>query len=76
MVWAGIMLDGCTDHHLFDGDPVNCVKYRVKILEMYVHLFRCAVGTDFNLMDENTLPHRTNFWKMLTFAGWIGQPDL
>ncbi|GFX54095.1 uncharacterized protein TNCV_2337311 [Trichonephila clavipes] len=34
--------------------------YRDVILEQHVHLFRCAMGTEFVFMDDNARPHRAN----------------
>ncbi|GBO00171.1 hypothetical protein AVEN_228412-1 [Araneus ventricosus] len=57
MVWAGIMLDGRTPLHVFERGTVTGVRYRDEILEPYVRLFRCAVGPEFILMDDNARPH-------------------
>ena len=56
MVWAGIMLDGRTDLHIFETGSVTGIRY--KVLEPYVHLFRSAVGPDFIFMDDNAPSHR------------------
>ncbi|GFX83328.1 transposable element Tcb2 transposase [Trichonephila clavipes] len=58
MVWAGIMIDGCTDLHSFDTGSVNAQRYRDEVLEPYDRLFRCAVGPDFIFMDDNAPCHR------------------
>lgn len=58
LIWAGIMLDGRTPLHVFDGGSVTGVRYRDEVLEPYVRLFRGAVGPDFLLMDDNARPHR------------------
>lgn len=58
LIWAGIMLDGRTPLHVFDGGSVTGVRYREEVLEPYVRLFRGAVGPDFLLMDDNARPHR------------------
>ncbi|GBL82593.1 hypothetical protein AVEN_164457-1, partial [Araneus ventricosus] len=58
MVWAGIMLDGRTPLHVFEGGTVTGVRCRDEILEPYVRLFRSAVGPEFILMDDNAGPHR------------------
>ncbi|GFT07342.1 transposable element Tcb2 transposase [Nephila pilipes] len=58
MVWAGIMLDGRTPLHVFDGGYVTGVRYRDDVLEPYVRLFQGAVGPEFILMDDNARPHR------------------
>ncbi|GFU60073.1 transposable element Tcb2 transposase [Trichonephila clavipes] len=58
MVWAGIMIDGCTDLHFFDTGSVTAQRYRDEVLELYVHLFRGAVGTDFISMDDNASCHQ------------------
>ena len=53
MVWAGIMKDTRTPLHVFDNDSVDAQRYRQKVLEPYVRLFRGAVGLEFNFMDNN-----------------------
>ncbi|GFX22094.1 transposable element Tcb2 transposase [Trichonephila clavipes] len=58
MVWAGIMMDGRTDLHFFNTEPVTAQRYRDEVLEPYVHLFRGAVGPDFIFMDDNAPYHR------------------
>ncbi|GBM94229.1 Transposable element Tcb2 transposase [Araneus ventricosus] len=58
MVWAGIMLDGRTPSHLFERGTVTGVRYRDEVLEPCIRLFRCAVGPEFILMDDNERPHR------------------
>ena len=60
LVWAGIMFDGHTDLHIFDGGTVNARRYRDEILEPYVRLFRGAVGPHFIFMDDNARPHRAH----------------
>lgn len=58
MVWTGMMLDEHTSLHVFGRDSVIGVRYRKKILEPYVSLFRSEVGPDFHLVHENARPHR------------------
>lgn len=58
MVWAGIMLDGRTELHVFQGGTLNAQRYRNEILEPYVRLFRGAIGSQFVFMDDNATPHR------------------
>ncbi|GBL83507.1 hypothetical protein AVEN_53740-1 [Araneus ventricosus] len=58
MVWLGIMLDGRTPLHVFEGGTVTGVRCKDEILEPYVRLFRGAVGPEFILMDDNARPHR------------------
>jgi transposase len=58
MVWAGIMLDGRTPLHIFDGGTLTAQRYRDEILEPYVRLFRGAIGPEFIFMDDNARPHR------------------
>ncbi|KFM60819.1 Transposable element Tc3 transposase, partial [Stegodyphus mimosarum] len=53
MVWAGIMMDGRTDLHLFDTGSGTGQRYRDEVLEPYVRLFGGAVGPDFIFMDDN-----------------------
>ena len=58
MVWAGIILNGRTDLHIFTSATMNAVMYRDEVLDPYVKLFRGAIGNDFLLMDDNARPHR------------------
>ncbi|GFT34449.1 transposable element Tcb2 transposase [Trichonephila clavipes] len=51
MAWACIMMEGCL--HFFDTGSVTAQRYRDKVLEPYVRLFRGAVGPDFIFMDDN-----------------------
>ncbi|GFV46884.1 transposable element Tcb2 transposase [Trichonephila clavipes] len=56
---AGNMMDGRTDLHFFDTGSVTAQRYKDKVLEPYVYLFRGAVGPDFIFMDDNAPSHRT-----------------
>ncbi|KMQ82797.1 dna-mediated transposase [Lasius niger] len=58
MVWAGIMLGGRTDLHIFDKGSITGKRYRDEVLEPTVRLFRGAVGHEFIFMDDNATPHR------------------
>lgn len=58
MVWAGIMLDGRTDLHIFEAGSVTGQRYIDEVLEPSVRLFRGAVGPGFIFMDDNAPPHR------------------
>ncbi|GFV08979.1 transposable element Tcb2 transposase [Trichonephila clavipes] len=58
MVWAGIMMNGCTDLHFFDMGSVTAQRYRDEVLEPYVRFFRGAVGPDLIFMDDNAPCHR------------------
>ena len=60
LVWAGIMFDGHTDLHIFDGGTVNIWRYKDEIPELYVRLFRGAVGPHLIFMDDNACPIRTH----------------
>ena len=60
LVWAGIMFNGRTDLHIFDGGTVNAQTYRDEVLEPHVRLFRGAVGLHFIFMDDNARPHRAH----------------
>lgn len=53
MVWAGIVLVGRTNLHIFDTKSVTAVRRRDEILEPYIHSFRGAVGSGFIFMDNN-----------------------
>ncbi|GFX71710.1 transposable element Tc1 transposase [Trichonephila clavipes] len=52
------MLDARTPLHVFEKNSVTGVRYRDKVLEPYVGLFRDAGGLKFILMDNNARPHR------------------
>ncbi|GFY14136.1 transposable element Tcb2 transposase [Trichonephila clavipes] len=75
IVWASITLNSRTHLHVFQIGTVTAVWYRDEVLELYVYLFRGAVGCDFILMYNNTshieLIWVINFWKMRIFAEWI-----
>lgn len=60
MVWAGIMLNGRTSLHVFEGGSLTGQTYRDRILEPYVRLFRGGFGPNFIFMDDNARPHRAN----------------
>ncbi|GBM21751.1 hypothetical protein AVEN_118279-1 [Araneus ventricosus] len=75
MVWAGIMLDGRKPLHVFERGTVTGVRYRDKILEPYVRLFRGAVGPEFILMDDNTRQHRALLVDEFLESGDIRRMD-
>ncbi|GBL80349.1 hypothetical protein AVEN_92259-1 [Araneus ventricosus] len=58
VVWAGILLSGHTDLHVFHGGTLTGVRYRDEILDPYVRPYVGAIGNDFILMDDNARPHR------------------
>lgn len=58
MVWGGIMTNGRTELHIFQGGSVTARRYVDEVLEPQVRLFRGAVGPEFLLMDDNARPHR------------------
>ncbi|GFX90549.1 uncharacterized protein TNCV_4335521 [Trichonephila clavipes] len=58
MVWAGILLGGHTDLHVFQGGTLTGVRYRDEILDPCVRPYAGAIGNYFILMDDNTRPHR------------------
>lgn len=60
MVWAGIILNGRTDLHIFSTATMNAEIYRDEVLDPHVKLFRGAVGDNFLLMDDNARPHRAD----------------
>ncbi|GFY28693.1 transposable element Tcb2 transposase [Trichonephila clavipes] len=59
LVWRGIMLNGRTELHIFDGESVIGDRYCEEVLHPHVRLFRGAIGPDFIFMDDNARPHRT-----------------
>ncbi|GFX11598.1 transposable element Tcb2 transposase [Trichonephila clavipes] len=58
LVWAGILLGGHTDLHVFHGGTVTGLRYRDEILDPYVRPYAAAIGNDFILMNDNARPHR------------------
>ncbi|GFX01874.1 transposable element Tc3 transposase [Trichonephila clavipes] len=51
--------DGRANRPLFfDTGSVTAQRYRDEVLDLYVHLFRGAVGPDFIFMDDNAPCHR------------------
>ncbi|KFM73518.1 hypothetical protein X975_25790, partial [Stegodyphus mimosarum] len=56
MVWAGIMLDGCTPLHVFDRDFVTGVRHRDEGSELYVRLFRGALEAQNGRKEQEIIP--------------------
>ncbi|GFU18005.1 transposable element Tcb2 transposase [Trichonephila clavipes] len=59
MVWAGIMINGCTRLHVVANGTMTCQRYIDEVLLPHVRLFRGAVGDKFVFMDDNATCHRT-----------------
>ncbi|GFY02167.1 transposable element Tcb2 transposase [Trichonephila clavipes] len=59
MVWAGIMINGCTRLHVVANGTMTGQRYIDEVLLPHVRLFRGAVGDKFVFMDDNTTCHRT-----------------
>ncbi|GFX79302.1 transposable element Tc1 transposase [Trichonephila clavipes] len=59
MVWAGIMINGCTRLHVVANGTMTGQRYIDEVLLPYVRLFRGAVGDKFVFMDDNATCHRT-----------------
>ncbi|GFX55324.1 transposable element Tcb1 transposase [Trichonephila clavipes] len=59
LVWGGIILCSRTDLHVQSVTMTGHI-YRDVILELYVRLFRGAMGAEFLFMDDNARPHREN----------------
>ncbi|GFW72274.1 transposable element Tcb2 transposase [Trichonephila clavipes] len=61
MVWAGIMINGCTRLHVVANGTMTGQRYIDKVLlpHIYIRLFRGAVGDKFVFMDDNATCHRT-----------------
>lgn len=57
MAWSGIMLDGCAEMHVFQGGTLSSQRYRNKIFEPSVCLFRGTIGLQFIFMDDNVRLH-------------------
>ncbi|GFU82310.1 transposable element Tcb1 transposase [Trichonephila clavipes] len=59
MVWAGIMINGRTRHHVVATGTMTGQRYIDEFLLPNVCLFRGAVGDKFVFMDDNATCHRT-----------------
>ncbi|GFU68642.1 histone-lysine N-methyltransferase SETMAR [Trichonephila clavipes] len=59
MVWAGIMINGCTRLHVVANGTMTGQRYIDEVLLPHVRLFRGAVGDKFTFMDDNATCHRT-----------------
>ncbi|GFV10014.1 transposable element Tcb2 transposase [Trichonephila clavipes] len=59
LVWGGIMLNGRTEHHIFDRGSVIGDRYCEEVLLPHVCLSRGPIGPDFIFMDDNARPHPT-----------------
>ncbi|GFX19190.1 transposable element Tcb2 transposase [Trichonephila clavipes] len=59
MVWAGIMINGCTRLHVVANGTMTDQRYIDEVLLPHVRLFRGAVGDKFVFMDDNATCHRT-----------------
>ncbi|GFX67309.1 transposable element Tcb2 transposase [Trichonephila clavipes] len=59
MVWAGIMINGCTRLHVVANGTMTGQRYIDEVLLPPVRLFRVAVCDKFVFMDDNATCHRT-----------------
>ncbi|GFW40838.1 transposable element Tcb2 transposase [Trichonephila clavipes] len=59
MVWAGIMINGCTRLHVVANWTMTGQRYIGEVLLPHVRLFRGAVGDKFVFMKDNATCHRT-----------------
>ncbi|GFY33204.1 transposable element Tcb2 transposase [Trichonephila clavipes] len=59
MVWAGIMINGCTRLHVVANGTMTGQRYIDEVLLPHVRHFRGAVGDKFVFMDDNATCHRT-----------------
>ncbi|GFW95029.1 transposable element Tcb2 transposase [Trichonephila clavipes] len=59
MVWAGIMINGCTRLHVVANGTMTGQRYIDEVLLPHVRLFRGAVGDKFVFMDDNATCHQT-----------------
>ncbi|GFV54364.1 transposable element Tcb2 transposase [Trichonephila clavipes] len=59
MVWAGIMINGCTRLHVVANGTMTGQRYIDEVLLPHVRLFRGAVGDKFVFMDDNATCPRT-----------------
>ncbi|GFT32884.1 transposable element Tcb2 transposase [Trichonephila clavipes] len=67
MVWAGIMINGCTRLHVVANGTMMGQRYIDEVLLPHVRLFLCAVGDKFVFMDDNAtyLNPIENVWDAL-----------
>ncbi|GFT49631.1 transposable element Tcb2 transposase [Trichonephila clavipes] len=59
MMWAGIMINGCTRLHVVANGTMTGQRYIDEVLLPHARLFRGAVGDKFVFMDDNATCHRT-----------------
>ncbi|GFT42970.1 transposable element Tc3 transposase [Trichonephila clavipes] len=59
MVWAGIMINGCTRLHVVAIGTTTGQRYIDEVLLPHVRLFRGTVGDKFVFMDDNATCHLT-----------------
>ncbi|GFY32874.1 transposable element Tcb2 transposase [Trichonephila clavipes] len=59
MVWAGIMINGCTRLHVVANGTMTDQRYIDEVLLPHIHLFCGAIGDKFVFMDDNATCHRT-----------------
>ncbi|GFV04013.1 transposable element Tcb2 transposase [Trichonephila clavipes] len=59
MVWAGIMINGCTRLHVVANGTMTGQRYIDEVLLPHVRLFRGTVGDKLVFMDDNATCHRT-----------------
>ncbi|GFW76401.1 transposable element Tc1 transposase [Trichonephila clavipes] len=59
MVWAGIIINGCTRLHVVANGTMMGQRYIDEVLLPHVRLFCGVVGDKFVFMDDNATCHRT-----------------
>ncbi|GFT25080.1 transposable element Tcb2 transposase [Trichonephila clavipes] len=59
MVWAGVMINGCTRLHVVANGTMTGQRYIDEVLLPHVRLFCGAVGDKFVFMDDNATCYRT-----------------
>ncbi|GFT63598.1 transposable element Tcb2 transposase [Trichonephila clavipes] len=59
MLWAGIMINGCTRLHVVANGTIAGQRYIDEVLLPHVRLFCGAVGDKFVFMEDNATCHRT-----------------
>ena len=57
MVWAGIMINGCTHLHVVANETMMSQQYIDEVLLPHVQLFRGAVSDNFVFMVGNATCH-------------------
>ncbi|GFV74427.1 transposable element Tc1 transposase [Trichonephila clavipes] len=68
MVWTGLPWDGRTHLYIFERGTVDAVRYRDEVLEPYGHVFMCAFGPDFILIDDSARRDRPHLVDEILYS--------